>query len=98
MGGAISFLLAAAIAAPAALPDIEIGARIKAREVKVEQQGRVEVRLEPDAGGRIEVERNLPKGRSTYRNLELRLNIEARLADPSARSATAVETASQSGE
>ena len=101
MGGAISLLLAAAAgAAPASLPDIELAARVNARKVKIEQDGRAEVRIEPDAGKRIDVRRNLPKGRSTYRNLELRLTIEARLADPAAGPAVSAsaETASHSGE
>lgn len=85
MNEAITLLLAAAAStAPANLPDIEIAARVKAREVRIEQQGRAsaEVRVEPEAGKRIEVERNLPKGRSAYRNLDLALKIEGRLAGP----------------
>jgi hypothetical protein len=84
MDEAITLLLAAAAStATANLPDVEIAARVRAREVRIEQQGRAsaEVRVEPEAAKRIEVERNLPKGRSTYRNLDLTLKIEGRLAD-----------------
>lgn len=84
MNEAITLLLAAAAGtATANLPDIEIAASVKAREVRVEQQGRAsaEVRVEPEAAKRIEVERNLPKGRSTYRNFDLTLKVEGRLAD-----------------
>lgn len=84
MNEAITLVLAAAAStATANLPDIEIAARVKARELSIEQQGRAsaEVRLKPEAGKRIEVERNLPKGRSAYRNLDLTLKVEGRLAN-----------------
>ncbi|MXP41792.1 hypothetical protein GRI75_09080 [Altererythrobacter soli] len=85
MNGAISLLLAAAAGpAPAALPDIEIAARVKAREVRIRQQGRAsaEVRIEPEAAKQVQVDRNLPKGQSSYRNLDLTLKVKGRLADP----------------
>lgn len=85
MNGAISLLLAAA-AGPdtAALPDVEIAARVRAREVRIQQQGRAiaEVRVEPEGARQVQVDRNLPKGRSAYRNLDLTLKVEGRLADP----------------
>lgn len=85
MNEAITMVLAAAAStATTGPPDVEIAARVKAREVRIEQQGRAsaEIRVEPEAAKRIEVERNLPKGRSTYRNLDLTLKVEGRLADP----------------
>jgi hypothetical protein len=84
MNEAITLLLAAAAGtATASPPDVEIGARVKAREIRIEQQGRAsaQVRVQPERAKLIEVERNLPKGRSTYRNLDLTLKVEGRLAD-----------------
>jgi hypothetical protein len=80
--------LAAPAAAAAPPPDIEISARAKAREVRIEQQGRAEahVVVEPSAGQRIEVERNLPQGQQRYRNLDMTLHVEGRLAGPNADS------------
>jgi hypothetical protein len=85
----VSLLLAAAAAgaAPAAAsPDIELNARAHVREVRIEQQGEARVRVwaEPSAGDKVEVERNLPKGERRYRNLDIALHAEARLADPAA--------------
>jgi hypothetical protein len=85
MNGPITLLLAAAAGtAPANLPDIEIAAHVQAREVRIQQQGRAgaEVRVDPEAAKQVEVKRNLPAGRSAYRNLDLTLKVEGRLADP----------------
>ena len=96
MPGPTLLIAAAAAGASAALPaDVEIRARVEARDVRIEQQGRAEalVFVEPSAGERIEVDRNLPKGRARYRNLELDVHVEGRLADPRApRSAEAPAT------
>ncbi|HYD24776.1 MAG TPA: hypothetical protein VEB68_08255 [Croceibacterium sp.] len=95
---ASALLLAAAAAAgsasPGPPPDVAIGASVRIRELKIEQQGRASARVfvEPSAGERIEVERNLPKGRTRYRNLELEVNVEARLADPRGAAADATST------
>ena len=93
-------MLAAAAASGTALPDIEIKARVQAERVKIEQQGRASarVRLEPSGDERIDVERNLPRGKSTYRNLDLRLTIEGRLADPAAARANASVTIQDQGD
>jgi hypothetical protein len=84
MNEAVTLLLAAAAGtATATPPDVEIAARVAAREVRIEQQGRAsaQVRVQPEGGKTIEVERNLPKGRSTFRTLDLTLKVEGRLAD-----------------
>ena len=100
MVGTSILMLAAAAASGTALPDIEIKARVQAERVKIEQQGRasVRVRLEPSGDERIDVERNLPRGKSTYRNLDLRLTIEGRLADPAAARADASVTIQDQGD
>jgi hypothetical protein len=84
---------ATAVVTPASLPDIEISARVQAREVQIEQQGRASARVTGEAsnGPRVAVERNLPKGRATYRNLDLKLSVEARLVDPPDASARTAE-------
>jgi hypothetical protein len=86
---------AIAQAATAAPPDIELNARVRAREVRIEQQGRAEARVhvEPSAGQRIDVERNLPKGQASYRNLDIKVNVAARLADPAAPGVSASASA-----
>lgn len=100
MVGTPILIIAAAAAWSTAQPDIEINARIQAKSVKIEQQGRASarVRLEPSGGERIEVERNLPRGKSTYRNLDLRLTIEGRLTDPAAARTNASATIQDQGE
>jgi len=85
-----TLVLAAAAAAGGAaahLPDIELNARVRAREVRIEQQGEAHVRVwaEPSAGDDVKVDRNLPRGQRTYRNLDVKLHAEARLAEPPAR-------------
>jgi len=78
-------LLFAQLAAPAAasLPDIELRARVHADDVRIEQQGKAEARVhvEPSGGQTIDVQRNQPKGSSRYRNLEMTVQIDARLAE-----------------
>lgn len=69
---------AAAPAAPAAAPpDIELTARVQAREVRIEQEGPIVLRLEVEPGiTDVQVARNQPAGAKTYRNL----TIDARVA------------------
>ena len=57
-------------------------ARAQVRDLRIEQQGeaRVRLRAEPSAGDKVAVERNLPKGQRRYRNLDIKVSAEARLA------------------
>ena len=83
--GLIFFAVAAtAGSAPSSPPDIELNARAQIRELRIEQQGeaRISLRAEPSAGDKVAVERNLPKGERRYRNLDIKLSAEARLAAP----------------
>ncbi len=77
--GAI-LLISQAVAAPAvaaAPPDIELTARVQAREVRIEQEGPIVLRLEVEPGVTdVTVTRNQPTGARTYRNL----TIDARVA------------------
>ena len=88
-GAGLIFFAAAAAAgsAPSAPPDIELNARAQIRELRIEQQGeaRISLRAEPSAGDKVTVERNLPKGERRYRNLDIKLSAEARLAAPEQR-------------
>ena len=88
-GAAVIFIavVAAAGSTPAGPPDIELNARAQVRELRIEQQGeaRIGLRAEPSAGDKVSVERNLPKGQRRYRNLDIRLSAEARLAAPAER-------------
>lgn len=97
MPGATLIFAAAAAVAPAGPPDIELHARVHAREVRIEQQGEARLRVwaEPSGGDKVEVERNLPKGQRRYRNLDIELDAQARVAGPPRRAA---ETQSQTGE
>lgn len=89
------FLATVAAGASAPAPDISINAQVRAREVKIEQQGRANARVAvvPSAGERVEVQRNLPRGQRRYRNLELKLDVEARLADPNGPGVNAAASA-----
>ena len=78
--GAI-LLFAQAAAAPAATaaapPDIELTARIQAREVRIEQEGPIRLGIEVKPGiSDVAVVRNQPAGAKSYRNL----TIDARVA------------------
>lgn len=95
--GVATLMTAAAAALGGQLPDIEIDARVKAKQVTIERQGRASarVRLEPNGADRVEVERNLPPGQTTYRNLDLRLKVEGRLADLADRETNQAATAQE---
>jgi hypothetical protein len=97
MPGPAFILVTAAAAAANGPPDVAVNARVHAREVRIEQQGEARLRVwaEPSAGDKVEVERNLPKGERRYRNLDIELDAQARIAGPAER---ATGTRSQTGE
>jgi hypothetical protein len=79
MAGAFLLLQAAAP------PDIELRARVVARELRVASQGeaRLEVRAEPDGGSSVEASRHPDVREQTrLRNVTLNLHAGARIADP----------------
>jgi hypothetical protein len=84
MGLSILFLQLAAAQAAAPAPDIELNARVTAREVNIRQEGPAHLQLHADPGVAppVKVARSQPAGAKTYRNLTLDLHAEARLADP----------------
>ena len=78
--GAITLIAQAAAAAaapPATPPDIELTARVEARQVRIQQEGpvRLDLRVEPGVTD-VAVERSQPGGANSYRNLR----IDARVA------------------
>ena len=81
-GAGLIFFAAAAATGTSGLADIELTARAQVRDLRIEQQGeaRVRLRAEPSAGDKVAVERNLPKGQRRYRNLDIKVSAEARLA------------------
>ena len=85
--------------APAQLPDIEIAARVSAREVEIEQEGeaRLTLHAEPGEAEPVRVERSAPAGRKSYRNLTIDLRAAARIA-PDAPSTTTTTHRNETGE
>lgn len=81
---ALIFLQLGAAASPAALPsDIELNARVQAREVSIKQETPLKVSLhaEPGQAPPVTVQRSSPAGANNYRNLTIRIHGEARLTD-----------------
>jgi len=89
----LALLLAAQAASPA--PDIALDVHVQAREVRIEQRGqaRLELRASPDGGTTENVDKPQANGRRRLRNVDIRVQAEARIADP-AQAAAPPETAS----
>lgn len=71
--------------AAAAVPDVQLEARVTARRVEIRSSGEasLEARGSPDGGSDVRVDRNLPRdGRRTLRNVDIRVRAEARIAPP----------------
>jgi hypothetical protein len=77
-------LLQAAAAQPPADIELRIDAHID--RVRIERRGeaRLEVSAGPDAGSVVRVETPQANGRRTLRNVDVRIDAEARIADPNA--------------
>ena len=84
MSLSLAILQLATTQAPMTLPDIELNARIRAREVVVRQEGeaRMTVSVEPGVTQPVEVNRSAPPGAQRYRNLTIDLRAVAQIADP----------------
>jgi hypothetical protein len=80
-------LLQAAAAQPA--PDIQLRIDAHIDRVRIERRGevRLEVNAGPDAGSIVRVEAPQANGRRTLRNVDVRIDAEARIADPNAPAA-----------
>jgi hypothetical protein len=69
------------VAAPA--PDIQLDARVTAREVRVRQSGETSLEVHGGAGSDVRVQK--PRGqarRQQLRNVTVDVHAEARIADP----------------
>lgn len=77
-------LLILAQAAQAPPPDIALDIRVSARSVRIQRDGEASlvVRAGPDSV--VAVEAPDAEGRRRLRNVEVRINAEARIADPAA--------------
>lgn len=66
------------------LPDIEIGANVRARSVTVAKQGdaRLTVSTSPAGDNLVAVRAPKANGRKTLRNVEVKVRAEARIGDP----------------
>jgi hypothetical protein len=83
--------------AAAPLPDIQIGATIRARSVSIEKHGdaSITVRGAPDGGSLVDVRAPRGNGKKTLRNVSVDLNAEARIADRQAKAAETETSAPQ---
>ncbi len=72
----------------ASAPDIELNARVRARQVTIERKGeaRLEVRTDPDGGNLVDVRAPKAEGRRTLRNVEVNVRAEARIGEPAGAS------------
>ena len=68
----------------AAHPDIQIGARLSAERVTIEQKGvaSLEVASSPEGSNRVVVEAPRADGKRILRNVQVSVDAEARIADP----------------
>jgi hypothetical protein len=82
----LALLQLAAPQAAAPPPDIELNARVRAREVTVRQEGAASLalRVSPGEAPPVAVERSAPVGAQKYRNLTISVRGAVRIADPNA--------------
>jgi hypothetical protein len=73
------------LALQAGAPDIELRANVRARQVTIEKQGeaRLTVTTNPEGDNLVDVRAPRANGRKTLRNVNVSLQAEARIADPS---------------
>jgi hypothetical protein len=64
--------------------DIQLDARVRARQVTIERKGdaRLTVTTSPDGGNVVDVQAPRADGRRELRNVDVRIRAEARIADP----------------
>lgn len=74
--------LALAAAQTASAPDIQLDARIRAREVRIERSGEASLQVRGAPGSEVRVDKPAANGRRRLRNVDVRLQAEARVADP----------------
>lgn len=66
------------------LPDIELNATVRARQVTIEKQGNAELTVSagPDGGSLVDVQAPKANGRKRLNNVEVKVRAEARIGDP----------------
>ena len=75
--------VAAAAADPGlAPPDIAFNARVQAREVRVEQRGEASLEVSGGPGSGVRVDKPRGDARGRLRNVDIRVEAEARVAAP----------------
>ena len=79
-------LILAQAAAPA--PDIQLNATIRAKSVTIEKKGdaSLTVTTDPDGGNLVDVRAPKANGRKKLRNVEVKVDAQARIGDPAAPS------------
>ena len=85
------FLLAQA----AQLPDIQLDLRVSAREATVRERGEASLEVRGGPGSDVRVEKPQGDGRRRLRNVDVRVQAEARVADPGANREAAETPAPQ---
>ena len=83
-------------AASSQLPDISIGATVRARSLTIEKKGdaRLSIGTSPDGGGNVvQVEAPRANGRRRIDNVDVHVLAEARIADPAAAAPSAATEA-----
>ena len=68
--------------AAAAPPDIQLDVRATVREARIERRGETRLEVRGGPGSAVTVERPDSNGRTRLRNLVVRVQAEARIADP----------------
>jgi len=70
------------VQAAAAAPDIELNARVTARDVQIRQRGETSLEVRGGPGSDVRVEKPEARGRQRLRNVTVNVHAEARIADP----------------
>ena len=67
-------------------PEIQLEATIRAKSVTIEKQGdaRLTVTTDPDGGNLIDVQAPKANGRKKLRDIEVKVDAQARIGDPAA--------------
>lgn len=75
----LSIFLQAAALPP---PDLQLDARVRARDVRIERKGDASLEVTGGQGSLVQVDSPKAGGRSRLRNVEVTVRAEARVADP----------------
>ncbi|TMJ17591.1 MAG: hypothetical protein E6G92_14890 [Alphaproteobacteria bacterium] len=70
------------IQAAAQAPDIQLDARVHAREVRIERRGEATLQVTGGPGSDVRTVKPDTQGRNRLRNVDVEVHAEARIADP----------------